>query len=427
MLQRADEECQGSDQQQCKAAINYSDDEFTSFDEDIGRQQKDQMDAAEHSDTSDTETEYIKPDDMLRSPVSSFLCNAGEELFVAGDDDGEETDPMIATPRSAKPNTSRKYECYECHQTFTYSSSLARHTLVHSGIKPYTCIICNKSFAQPGHLDIHKRTHTGEKPYTCDTCNKGFIDSTHLARHKRIHGDQKLYACDVCPKSFRQLGTLNIHKRTHSGVRPFTCDVCQKGFVDSTHLTIHKRNHTGERPYVCEICNKAFMNTSHLNRHRLIHLNEKPPTCDICNKAFTKRTSLTVHKRIHTRTKTKPSTDVRPPEIPPVIPAPTDLTLRRRTRMTAKSNSREPSLSSSSVNLPGCAVEEQIPVSAATNAAQSSAVIPHVPQFLIGPHVLPQFTGMFPVPTRFPMFDVSSALLRLPGLSKLAQMRHVAK
>ena len=425
MFQTADRECQASIEQLHKATAQTSANEMTSFIE----QQNEQMDVPADSDLSDSDTDDGRPDDMLlHNRVSNLLYDVGEELFVAADDE-----EMDYTHDGPKMNTARKsYECYECHQLFTHSSSLARHTLVHSGIKPYTCDICNKSFAQPGHLDIHKRTHTGEKPYSCDTCNKAFIDSTHLARHKRIHADEKSYTCDICNKSFRQLGTLNIHKRTHTGLRPFTCDVCNKGFVDSTHLTIHKRNHTGERPYVCGVCSKAFMNSSHLNRHKLIHVDEKPPTCDICNKSFTKRTSLTVHKRIHTSMKSKPSTksrpgaDTRPPKLL-VTPPPMNLCLRKRIR--AKPDTAKPSAeaSPSSVRMPtGPTDQNQIEVGAKSTAVEPVAVVPPSAGLLINPHVMPPFAGVFPV-VRFPMFDVGSALLRLPALSKLAEMRHVAK
>ena len=431
----------------------------------------------------------------LHSSVSQLLCNVGQELFEGekeptgsqNTDSNEDTDdtdicdPMILDFFEPKAHGIRKpYECYECHQTFSYSSSLARHTLIHSGIKRYTCDTCNKSFAQPGHLDIHKRTHTGEKPYVCDICDKAFIDTTHLARHKRVHDDQKCYPCDTCHKAFRQLGTLKIHKRTHSGDKPFTCDVCNKGFVDSTHLTIHKRNHTGERPYVCGVCNKAFMNSSHLNRHKLLHLDDRPPTCDVCNKTFSKRTSLTVHKRIHTRPKSAKTVT----ETSPAVPPGTSVNVHKRLNTKAESTkpSDAPTLPTTSHNvskhvdksmitkpstvtcqpkIPSarfgickpldakgkamlhttghnvrkstnakaeCAVatptEVSLPMTLASPLASISAA--SAAGLLVRPPTMLPFAGMLPI-TGVPMLDVNSALLRLPSLSKMAQMRDFTK
>jgi len=199
------------------------------------------------------------------------------------------------------PGVQKPFDCFECGQKFSQSSSLARHILIHSGIRRYSCDLCGKTFTQPGHVDIHRRTHTGEKPYQCSECDKAFSDSAHLNRHRRIHANERRYVCGVCNKAFRQSGTLNTHIRTHAGLKPFTCDVCEKGFVDASHLTIHLRNHSGERPYKCPVCEKSFMNTSHLNRHRRIHDDTRTPICDLCGKTFTKRTSLVIHKRIHNK------------------------------------------------------------------------------------------------------------------------------
>ena len=382
---------------------------MTSIDRD-GEQQTPQMDTAVYNTSTGCKKDSLKPSDSLpHSPVSRLLYSVGDETFRDASEvmtdthvdaadstyDSDTCDQMSGTSDSVKTYRPKKsYECFVCHQMFTHSSSLARHTLIHSGIKRYTCTTCNKSFAQPGHLDIHRRTHTGEKPYKCEICSKAFVDSTHLARHRRVHDDEKCYPCDVCPKSFRQLGTLNIHKRTHTGQKPYTCDVCDKGFVDSTHLTIHKRNHTGERPYVCGTCNKAFMNSSHLNRHKRLHLDNKPPTCDVCGKTFAKRTSLTMHKRIHSRAKLTTAAKCPTADRPPTHLSP-----------------------------PASVTGRDI----CTNTAPTAAIpaVQSPPRPLMGPVISP-FTSVFPM-MRLPAFDVNSALLRLPNLSKLVQRRDAAK
>ncbi|NXS28112.1 ZN486 protein, partial [Pomatostomus ruficeps] len=66
------------------------------------------------------------------------------------------------------------YKCEECDKSFTRSSSLICHQMIHSGERPYKCPECGKS---------HRRIHTGERPYECSECGKSFSDSSNLTRH----------------------------------------------------------------------------------------------------------------------------------------------------------------------------------------------------------------------------------------------------
>ena len=61
-------------------------------------------------------------------------------------------------------------------------------------------------------LQRHSLIHTGEKPYECDVCHKIFSKSNNLQRHTIIHIDKKphrntrdnLYKCDLCDKAFSE-------------------------------------------------------------------------------------------------------------------------------------------------------------------------------------------------------------------------------
>lgn len=90
-----------------------------------------------------------------------------------------------STDMTARPTV---YSCEICGRIFSYSSSLQKHRLVHTGEKPYTCSICGQSFRQNMHLKRHAKVHTGEKPFTCPLCNKKYTRKDKLQEHiKSIH------------------------------------------------------------------------------------------------------------------------------------------------------------------------------------------------------------------------------------------------
>lgn len=65
------------------------------------------------------------------------------------------------------------------YKTFSISSFktarlLAKHSSVHSGVKPHQCDVCGKQFRERGALKEHNRIHTGVMPYSCEYCGKNF-------------------------------------------------------------------------------------------------------------------------------------------------------------------------------------------------------------------------------------------------------------
>ena len=81
----------------------------------------------------------------------------------------------------------KPFKCPQCDMTFTRSSSLTRHQIIHSGNKPYQCKICSKGFNRNGNLKDHMFTHAQHKPYKCKICAREFVQSNKFKSHVQMH------------------------------------------------------------------------------------------------------------------------------------------------------------------------------------------------------------------------------------------------
>ncbi|KYO39083.1 hypothetical protein Y1Q_0000096 [Alligator mississippiensis] len=194
----------------------------------------------------------------------------------------------------------KAHQCSECGKSFAQSSYLTKHWLVHQGEKPYHCPECGKSFTRSTYLAQHQLIHTGEKPHRCSECGKSFTHSSALGQHKLIHTGQKPHQCSECGKSFTHSSALSQHKLIHTGEKPHQCSECGKSFAQSSYLIQHWVVHMGEKPYQCSVCGKSFKRSSNLARHQLVHTGEKLYQCSECGKSFTLSSSLVRHQLIHT-------------------------------------------------------------------------------------------------------------------------------
>ncbi|XP_069347920.1 zinc finger protein 556 [Eulemur rufifrons] len=218
-----------------------------------------------------------------------------------------------------RPMGVKRYECSQCGNVFTHSSSLMRHKRSHSGQKLHRCEECGKAFGRPSYLWIHVKTHSGEKPYACKFCGKTFLRSHSLTEHIRTHTGEKPYECKQCGKAFSCPKSFRSHVMMHSGGKPYECKPCGKAFSCQKSFRVHMIMHTGERPYECKQCRKAYCWLTSFQRHVRIHNGEKPYKCEKCGKAFGWPSSLHKHVRMHTG---KKPTNVNSVEKPSVGPHP---------------------------------------------------------------------------------------------------------
>ncbi|CAD7691954.1 unnamed protein product [Nyctereutes procyonoides] len=111
----------------------------------------------------------------------------------------------------------RKFPCSLCKRSFEkrdrlrihvlHSSSLNKHTRVHSGDRPYHCVYCTK------------RQHSREKPFKCKYCGKSFASAhaAHDSHVRRSHKEDKGWSCSICGKTFPNQEESYSHMKLHEG------------------------------------------------------------------------------------------------------------------------------------------------------------------------------------------------------------------
>ncbi|EFB23222.1 hypothetical protein PANDA_019231, partial [Ailuropoda melanoleuca] len=198
----------------------------------------------------------------------SSSAGEGREMRQSSSHTGRQE--SVPRPQGSK-GAEKRYLCQQCGKSFSRSSNLIKHRVIHSGEMPYECSECGKLFRRRFALLEHQRIHSGERPYTCSRCGKAFSRSSNLIEHQRTHSGEKPYACSQCLKAFKGVSQLIHHQRIHSGEKPFQCKECGKAFRGCSGLSQHQRVHSGEKPYECSECGRTFSRRANLFKHQAVH------------------------------------------------------------------------------------------------------------------------------------------------------------
>ena len=144
------------------------------------------------------------------------ICNAGPEPNDEPDDESSVCDSEKTTenleeetvkseqmemkaPQERKrrvDSVNAKYECDQCHKTYSGGSELSRHKQsAHQGVK-YDCDQCDYQARRQDNLALHIQSiHEGIK-YACGQCDLQFTQKSNLRTHiKKKH--------DICSNTLK--------------------------------------------------------------------------------------------------------------------------------------------------------------------------------------------------------------------------------
>merc|ERR1719494_492784 len=138
------------------------------------------------------------------APQSNQYLSVNTHHGTPNSEEGSNLSSSASSPRRSPyqssgqrtPSPNRKGEshtniCPNCGKTFSSTSALAKHKLIHSDERKYVCHICSRGFKRQDHLNGHMVTHRDKKPYECPRteCGKSYCDMRSLRRHvENQHG-----------------------------------------------------------------------------------------------------------------------------------------------------------------------------------------------------------------------------------------------
>ena len=165
------------------------------------------------------------------------LCNAGPETNDEPDDEPSPCDK--ATPSK---NLEDKFVTSD-QIKMQAPQDIQRRVVSVNG--KYECDQCHKTYSSRQGLNNHKQSvHEGVK-YSCDECEYQTTTQKQLTRHIQSKHEGVKYACDQCDHQATRQEHLIVHIQSkHEGIK-YACDQCDQQFTRKAHLWTHKKKKYG--------------------------------------------------------------------------------------------------------------------------------------------------------------------------------------
>lgn len=154
--------------------------------------------------------------------------------------------------RTAK-DSSKKFGCQKCDQTFVSDDMLLQHMTTHEATgNDQKCAQCRMKFTFIEDLELHALIHTKTNIWQCSNCHK---------KCKSESKSNKMKNTELCfiQWRFSDRAELKQHIWYHFKEKPFKCDSCGKCFAKKESLRFHLERHVGKnRPtkFKCQLCPK---------------------------------------------------------------------------------------------------------------------------------------------------------------------------
>ena len=156
----------------------------------------------------------------LRNDLAQDLSNDADQT--------DEPIPLEKTP--AGKELLRKQTCPYCFRKFPWISSLKRHILTHTGLKPYQCPQCKSSFSTKSNCERHiVRRHCGGT-----RGGESSLDNSPAATPGGVPPSEQLFVCLECKEvAFSTKYKLEKHYESTHPMSPFPdCYIEPKQVLD---------------------------------------------------------------------------------------------------------------------------------------------------------------------------------------------------
>ena len=114
---------------------------------------------AQYDNNHDIKTDYYQQATPQQAPpaASSSSSTTSPATVSTGKKRQRETREDEGGPGfvKAKGTWYRARKCHKCDKTFPWASSLRRHLMTHTGLKPYCCAACKAQFTTKSNLERH--------------------------------------------------------------------------------------------------------------------------------------------------------------------------------------------------------------------------------------------------------------------------------